>query len=164
MAGEANKLVAKLARRARWTKKRQLGNFDRENKLEAVLAGSPAAYKLMRKSERQLDSNFGIEDVGQKPVLAFVAQAATLARVSSHMQLTLPAEASPSTSALSSDIGIQVGDVIEILQGHLAGQELLVTAIINPTTIQMEDRPSYSGPESDIEFRALLSNVKASFA
>ena len=174
MAGIAAKLIEKLARRSRWVKKHSRVpedlinsqpsfDFDKINKLEQVLQKSPGAYKLVRSAERFVDRNMGQEVLSQKPVISFVATAATMSRVGSTIVMTLPTETNPSTASLEQDIGIQPGDIIEILSGPNAGVELVVASLTNLTTIVLSDLPLFGADETGVVFRAILSNVVESF-
>ena len=143
MAGTNLKLVNKLARRSRSIKEAQRGKYDRENKLEATLRKSPRAYKLSRKDQRRLDSNWGADAIAQKPVISYAGLALTLDRHDYSgmgdfgMRLTLAA-------GLEAAIGLRPIDIIRVLQGNAKGHELSVVALTDSTHIRLQDLASYA--------------------
>lgn len=159
------KLVNKLMRRAKYIKKHAgpgsaLVKYDRINKLELELRKSPRAFKLMRKPKRRLDSSIDLGLLANKPLLMIQAIATTVARVvfmAGHaIQITLPA-------GVQSLWGPQVGDVVEFLNGALAGKNLAVVSIVDSTHVNLEDVASFVGPDSNDSVELACSNIKKSY-
>lgn len=163
--GKALKLVQKIDRRAKLVKSRQSRSFDHYDKTdereEKLAESGKKAYPLMRKVKRRLDRAFGEDMVGQKPRLSKRMKISTVERhdygVSDFgIRITMAA-------GLIADIGLRPGDIVLFLSGALKGKYLKVVAITDSTHARLEDVPTYVGPESNIQARFQLSDVKARY-
>lgn len=144
--GKARALVNKLKRRQKSVRMDHNG-FDRRDKQdqsEEVLFKSKG-FRPMRSVQRRLDRNFGVDSVGQEPLLSKRVNASTVARYDFGVsdfgtRVTLAA-------GLIEAIGIQPNDVIKFLEGALKGQYLKVVSLEDSTHLRLEDAASlnYAG-------------------
>lgn len=159
------KLVNKLSRREKDMHMNQRGAYDRRNKLEEIMQKSLKVLKLLRKPQRRMDRNFGIDAVGKEPMLAYDFKAATLERFDYDagaptdygMRITF------SSSAIREASGVAVGDIVEIREGSLKGVHLKVVAVTDSTHIRMEDVASFGSAENNVDCRMHNSDVKRSY-
>lgn len=61
-------------------------------------------------------------------------------------------------------IGMQPGDVIELLEGANKGTQLKVIQIVDPLTVRLEDKASFGSSEADILAKAKIAGNKKSFS
>lgn len=158
------RIVQKLTRRSKNTKQKAsaFNQYDKTDKREEVLAGSPAAFKLAIKVQRRLDRQLGTDMVGQKPAIAFNLNVSDVERFDYDgmgdfgIRLTLAA-------GLIAASGMRPNDIVMVLEGEAKGKQLKVVAITDATHVRLEDIATYVGPETNIRIRTELSTVKASY-
>lgn len=160
--GKQLKLVNKLNRKAKKVKTSVKG-FDSHDKMsqsEEKMAKSQGVYQLVRKVQRRLDRNFGIDALAYEPKVSKRVKADSLERfdfgVSDFgMKLTMAA-------GYIAAIGLQPGDIVRVLHGSLKGYYLKVVSLESATEVRLEDVASFGSLESNIHCRFQLSDVKAS--
>ena len=161
------KLINKVTRRTKQVRKSARGfrTYDKAFKQPTILAESPRAEELMRKAERRMDRNFGVDALQTRQLLAQEYVATSLTRhdygVSDFgLQLTLPSNLEGYSAS-----GIQAGDLVEVLQAgsQVRGQYLTVVAVTDSTHLRLTDVPSFSGTETSVAVRLEESQVKKSY-
>lgn len=155
-----NKMTA-LEKRVR---KDQRGRtHDKMDQREEVMADSPAVLKLMRGSQRRLDSDWGKDAVGREPRLAAEFEASQLERFDFDpgagtdfgMKLTM-------ASGLIDELGIRPGDIVEMRDGTKDGFALEVVSVESATELRLEDDAAFGAAEGPVQCRAEMSTVAKS--
>lgn len=149
-----NKLIKKVMRRAKNVRKNvdsDYKRYDKVDKSSSVAAGSPGVYKLLKGMARRRDSKFGQDTVMNqpKPLLALNMTATTAERFDFGgsdygIRLTLPA-------AVQAFAGLRPGDMIQFLEGFLAGRYLAVVSLPDSTHVRLEDASDFVGAEGNHE-------------
>lgn len=143
MSSSALKLIKKLTRRTKSIREaaRKPDQYDKTYLSPKILAGSPAAFELLRKAERRMDRAFGDDAIAIVPKLHELYVATSLGRHDYGtgdygMQLVMPAGLIGYSGS-----GILAGDYVEVAQQDsiLFGKYLQVVAVTNSTHLRLED-------------------------
>jgi len=143
---QGNKLIKKIGRKSKAVHKNLDSDFKRRDKADqrpTVASASPGVYKVMRGMQRRFDKAFGIDNVVAKPLIAVRINCTTFERYDFGVgdygiRMTIPAD-------IVSFVGFRPKDVIQVLEGTLAGSYLEVVSVIDSTHIRVEDVSSYIG-------------------
>lgn len=141
---KASNLINKVHRRA----KNVIENIDSDYKRYAKVdlsnktaKDSPVVFKLLRSKQRRLAESFGASMLEAKPLAALNFNTSLLDRFdygggSYGIRLTLAA-------AISTFAGFRVGDVLQMLEGTLAGRYLAIVAVTDSTHLRLADVTSF---------------------
>lgn len=156
--GRSLKLVNKLKRRRKSANPgRGDRSIDKADLQDEVLADSPKAYRHLRGTQRRNDKSFGQELIAspkkvkmEKLVQVDIADSAGAATMTF-------------TGTLLTDVGVQPGDTITVLEGALKGVQLDVATIDSATELTTETSPTTPASETGISVKIQISGSKKSF-
>ena len=158
------KLINKIKRREAYAN-RYLARFkDFANKRDELMAKNPKIHNLFRKIRHAFDSAFGIgflpaPDKLKQEKLLLINDLDRFDFGTSDFGIRLQVD----DAAVLAAIGLNVGDILEILTDANKGKQYEVVELVDATTIRLEDDANFGSAETDVYAKAKLSGVKRSF-
>lgn len=153
------KLVNKLKRRKKsLNKNKGFRTQDKIDRLDEVLASSPAAYELVRKVSRRFDRNFGQQQLPdpQKEQTEKLRQADLTGVANTSLTAVLGA-------GIVRDAGLKAGDYVEVLTGSLKGQQLYVLTVDYSTDTITLTPTALNSTETAVQLKLHVSSVIKSY-
>lgn len=154
------KLVQKIKRLERAVREPSEAVVKAQTGVDTTQA-SPGAQKLLRQMQRKIDADFGYNVLSYEPALEYKLLVDSYERTDfggGDMGITMTF----ASAALMQASGIYLEDSVQPKEGDLEGRMLQVVAIIDSSSVRLDDVPTFVS-ETDVYSRIILSGVKKAF-